>query len=94
LFALSAATRVGDLYDRVHGADVHVKLLGTTGRLALLLEFVGIYGAVSFAVAQRRREIGIRLALGVERGHLRRMLVWLAPGLPVVLATAAESPCR
>ena len=50
-------------------------LLGATGVLALLLGLVGVYGVVSYAVSRRRREIGIRLALGARRGEVSGLFV-------------------
>jgi predicted permease len=50
-------------------------MLGIAGAMAMLLGIIGIYGVISYAVSQRRREIGIRLALGVQRGELTRMFV-------------------
>ena len=50
-------------------------MLAIAGGMALLIGLVGIYGVISYSVAQRRREIGIRLALGAPAQELMRMFV-------------------
>jgi putative ABC transport system permease protein len=54
---------------------------------ALLLSCIGIYGVVSWSVARRRNEIGVRMALGATGGNVRRMV--MAQGLRPVLAGLA-----
>ena len=64
------------LYDKsLARTSFTLVMLAIAGAMALLLGMVGIYGVISYSVAQRTREIGIRMALGAQRGELKRMFV-------------------
>jgi ABC-type antimicrobial peptide transport system permease subunit len=64
------------------------RLLETFAALALMIASVGLYGLLSFAVAQRTREIGIRMALGAQQANilslvLRRAILLVSVGLAI-----------
>jgi putative ABC transport system permease protein len=61
--------------DSIVGTRFEAVLLGTFGILAFLLTAVGLYGVISYTVAQRTRDIGIRLALGADRSAILGMVV-------------------
>ncbi|HEX4438667.1 MAG TPA: ABC transporter permease [Thermoanaerobaculia bacterium] len=65
----------GYLSESVASRRFTTTLLGLFGLLALVLASVGIYGVVSYGVAERRREIGIRTALGARPRDVLRMIV-------------------
>jgi predicted permease len=69
-------------------------MLAIASSMALLLGIVGIYGVISYAVSQRTREVGIRMALGAEPAELTRMfigqgLVLTGAGIMIGLAASA-----
>jgi putative ABC transport system permease protein len=63
------------------------QLIGTFALLAMLLGAAGIYSVLTFAVAERTQEIGVRVALGAQRGEVLRMVV--GDGLRLALLGAA-----
>ena len=63
------------------GERFSMLLVGSFGLLAVFLATVGVYGVVSYSVAQRTREIGLRIALGAQRGHIFSMIIRNAAGL-------------
>ena len=69
-------------------------MLGIAASIALAMGIIGIYGVISYSVSQRTREIGIRLALGAQKGELRWMFVRSAlalAGIGVLIGLGAAA---
>jgi putative ABC transport system permease protein len=73
---LAAVHTQRELYDRsLARTSFTLVILAIAGVMALVLGIAGVYGVISYAVSQRTREIGIRIALGARNGEVTRMFV-------------------
>jgi putative ABC transport system permease protein len=90
----SVSTMEATVAASVSGRRFPMLLLSTFAALALALAAVGIAGVVGYSVAQRRQEIGVRMALGAQARDVLRMVIgqsltWTAGGLIAGVAASA-----
>jgi predicted permease len=79
---VASSRTMQDIFDQsMTRTSFTLVMLGIAGAMALVLGIIGIYGVMAYAVSQRRREIGIRLALGAPQGEVRRMFMRYALSL-------------
>jgi ABC-type antimicrobial peptide transport system permease subunit len=92
---LAQVQTLGDVYQQsMAQTSFTLVMLAIAGAMAVALGILGIYGVLSYAVSRRRRESGIRLALGAQPGQLKgifvkRGLAIAGVGVMVGLAAAA-----
>ncbi len=86
---------LGAVYDdSMARTSFSLVLLALAGGMALLLGIVGIYGVLAYAVMQRRREVGIRLALGAQSGTVKRLFVYrgmMLSGVGIAIGAAVAA---
>ena len=82
---LASVRTMQEVYDKsVARTSFTLVMLGIAGAMALVLGIIGIYGVISYSVSQRRREFGIRVALGARPGKVLKMV--LRQGVKMALA--------
>jgi predicted lysophospholipase L1 biosynthesis ABC-type transport system permease subunit len=85
---LASVQTLEDVHRRsLERTSLTLVLLAIIGGMALLLGVVGIYGVLSYALSQRTREVGIRIALGAQNSTVQRL--FFRQGLSVVAIGAA-----
>jgi predicted permease len=82
MYAVRSMPQIRDI--AVAQPRLYLVLIGCFALTAMLLAALGLYGVLAYAVGQRTREIGIRLALGARRGEVLRMVMSQAGKLVVV----------
>jgi predicted permease len=88
-------TLSGLIADRMAGFRLSAGVMSSFGAIALLLAGIGVFGLINYSVAQRRRELGVRAALGATRGELYALVLreaLLLTGIGVAAGLVAAFP--
>ncbi len=92
---LAPVRTVQEIYDEsMAETSFTLVILGIASAVTLLLGLVGIYGVIAYIVSQRKREVGIRIALGAHSGEVQRMFVTrglMLTGIGLVVGLAAAA---
>ncbi len=70
----------------------HTSLLVIFAGIAITLASIGIYAVIAYSVAQRLGEMGVRMALGAERSHILRMILWQGV-TPALIGAVVGATC-